>query len=189
MVERVNRRDQIVETAAVLFTQQSYAATSVRQIAEAVGCTEAALYYHFKEGKRALLQAVIECNTPDFVIILDNCRQVASLSELIRMYSRGLLEFWQQHGERVQWMMAEFPNLNDGEKTLFNSKKLKFHAELSKLVKPFVQKDEEAESIAWIVMMATFGYQQTFMHLELDKVADFSIAQFSEKLANYLSCC
>lgn len=178
-----------METAAVLFTQQSYAATSVRQIAEVVGCTEAALYYHFKEGKRALLQAVVECNTPDFVTILDNCRQATSLSELIGMYSRGLLEFWQEHGERVQWMMAEFPNLNNDEKALFNSKKLKFHTELSKLVKPFIHKDDEADSIAWIVMMATFGYQQTFMHLELDKLADFSIAQFSEKLANYLSCC
>lgn len=86
-------------------------------------------------------------------------------------------------------MMAEFPNLNDEEKALFNSKKLKFHTELSRLLKPFVKKDDEAEDMAWIVMMATFGYQQTFIHLELNKSADFSIAQFSEKLANYLSYC
>jgi len=58
--QKTNRRDLIVETAARLFIEQGYTATSVRRIAEAVGCTEAALYYHFKDGKRQLLQAVVE---------------------------------------------------------------------------------------------------------------------------------
>ncbi len=47
--KRQNRRDLIIETAAELFQEQGYDATSVRQIAAAVGCSEAALYYLFKE--------------------------------------------------------------------------------------------------------------------------------------------
>jgi AcrR family transcriptional regulator len=66
MSDRINRKDLIIEIASDLFLKQGYEATSVRQIADAVGVTEAALYYHFKEGKRELLQAVFACQMPNF---------------------------------------------------------------------------------------------------------------------------
>ncbi|TLF60415.1 TetR/AcrR family transcriptional regulator [Nonomuraea sp. KC401] len=46
-------RDRLVEAALELFARQGYAATSLRQIAEAVGVRESAIYAHFS-GKQAL---------------------------------------------------------------------------------------------------------------------------------------
>ena len=45
-------RDDILGAARVLFAERGYAATSVREIAEAVGVTKPTLYYHFgsKDG-------------------------------------------------------------------------------------------------------------------------------------------
>lgn len=40
-------REQILDAAAQLFSEQGYAATSTRMIAEAVGVKQASLYYHF----------------------------------------------------------------------------------------------------------------------------------------------
>ncbi len=40
-------REQILDAAAEMFTQQGYAATSTRNIALAVGVKQASLYYHF----------------------------------------------------------------------------------------------------------------------------------------------
>src|ERR1700694_4782548 len=40
-------RQQILDTALTLFTVQGYDATSLRQIADRLGVTKAALYYHF----------------------------------------------------------------------------------------------------------------------------------------------
>lgn len=40
-------REQVLEAAARLFTSKGYAATSTREIAEAVGIRQASLYYHF----------------------------------------------------------------------------------------------------------------------------------------------
>jgi len=54
------QRELIVDVAAQLFIENGYAATSVRQLAEHVGCTEAAMYYHFKNGKHELFQAIPE---------------------------------------------------------------------------------------------------------------------------------
>jgi len=41
-------RTRIQAVALELFTEQGYDATSLREIAERLGVTKAALYYHFK---------------------------------------------------------------------------------------------------------------------------------------------
>jgi len=52
-------RECILETAAKLFSQQGYKGASIRDIAQACGMTNAALYYHFK-NKEDLYLAVME---------------------------------------------------------------------------------------------------------------------------------
>jgi AcrR family transcriptional regulator len=51
-------REQILEVAARLFTSKGYAATSTREIAEAVGIRQASLYYHFA-GKGEIVTEVL----------------------------------------------------------------------------------------------------------------------------------
>jgi len=48
MKEHADTRSRIQEVALELFTEQGYEATSLREIAERLGVTKAALYYHFK---------------------------------------------------------------------------------------------------------------------------------------------
>ena len=52
-------RDRILEVALDLFVEQGYDKTSLREIAEQVGVTKAALYYHFA-SKEAILRALME---------------------------------------------------------------------------------------------------------------------------------
>ncbi|MFE6509170.1 TetR/AcrR family transcriptional regulator [Nocardioides sp. NPDC057767] len=51
-------REQVLEAAASLFTSKGFAATSTREIAEAVGIRQASLYYHFA-GKDEILAALL----------------------------------------------------------------------------------------------------------------------------------
>jgi AcrR family transcriptional regulator len=51
-------RSRILEIATELFTEQGYDATSLRQIAEQLGFSKAALYYHFKSKDEILLALV-----------------------------------------------------------------------------------------------------------------------------------
>ena len=178
MTQRINRRDLIIHTAADLFTKQGYAATSVRQLANAVGCTEAALYYHFKDGKRALLQAVIESKVPDFMSILETCRQAESLSELVLSYVHSVCMYCMDREQHMQWFVSEYPNLSADEKSLFDEKHLMFHTELVKLLRRFVEDEEEANELGWMLICASFGYRQIFVTLGLDKLADFSVNKF-----------
>ena len=52
-------RDRILHVALELFTEQGYDGTSLREIAERLNVTKAALYYHFK-SKEALLLSLME---------------------------------------------------------------------------------------------------------------------------------
>jgi AcrR family transcriptional regulator len=54
---RSDTRQRILDVALGLFTEQGYDGTSLRQIAEKLGVTKAALYYHF-ESKNDILLAL-----------------------------------------------------------------------------------------------------------------------------------
>jgi AcrR family transcriptional regulator len=187
MTDRTNRRDLIVDTAGKLFVERGYEATSVRQIAEAVGCTEAALYYHFKDGKRALLQAVVECKMPDLMGLLDHCREATSLYELITIYGREMAKRGLSQMERMRWLIAEYPNFSEGERALLHAKHVHFHDGLVALIEPFVDTPEEAHELAWTITCASFGYGQLFLNLDLAAVADFPREAMMERLARALS--
>jgi AcrR family transcriptional regulator len=51
-------RDKILDAAISLFSERGYERTSIKQIAQAVGLTESAIYRHFK-GKEDLLGEII----------------------------------------------------------------------------------------------------------------------------------
>lgn len=52
-------RERILEVARELFTEQGYDGTSLREIADRLGFTKAALYYHF-QGKDQIMLALLE---------------------------------------------------------------------------------------------------------------------------------
>ena len=51
-------RDRILDVALERFATRGYAATSVREIVESVGCTKPALYYHFGSKEELFLELV-----------------------------------------------------------------------------------------------------------------------------------
>ena len=58
-MDRGNTKQQILEASLELFSVQGFEATSISQIADAVGVRKASLYSHF-ESKQAILDALVE---------------------------------------------------------------------------------------------------------------------------------
>lgn len=59
MIEKGNTKQLILETALEMFSVQGYEATSISQIADAVGIRKASMYSHFM-GKQDILDALLE---------------------------------------------------------------------------------------------------------------------------------
>lgn len=172
MPDRPNRRDLIIHTAATLFLENSYNATSVRQIAEAVGVTEAALYYHFKDGKRGLLQAVLEHYMPNLIIVGEQCASAPTLADFVRQFIASQdTEHNRQNFDRLRWVLLEYPNLSAEEQAIFHHKAQSTHAKLAALVRHYVSDAAKASKLAWLLIALLFGYGQMFFSMGLMGVA------------------
>jgi len=83
-------RERIQRVALELFTEQGYEATSLREIAERLGVTKAALYYHFKT-KEDIVTSLVEGQVANLNDLLDwvqdQPRTVETRREFIRRYA------------------------------------------------------------------------------------------------------
>lgn len=187
MPDRANRREVILEAASELFLKHGYSATSIRQIADQAGVTEAAIYYHFKDGKRELLRVVTEHNTPTMTHLLDECREAATLYELLTTWARAMAQNAPHRHERFRWLLLEFQQLDAEERAIFHERQMRYHDEITTLIQRFAADDTEAHHIAWLMTCSAFGYGQLFVSLDLQSVAEVSGRELIETLIKALA--
>ena len=75
-------RERILDVSLELFNEQGYDKTSLREIAERLGVTKAALYYHFERKEDILLELHLRLhalgwNALDYLDSLDSDQQLA----------------------------------------------------------------------------------------------------------------
>lgn len=85
-------RERILDVALDLFTEQGYDKTSLREIAEALGFTKAALYYHFERKEDILLALHLRMHELGRGA-LDGFTQLDSADSTTAAWSRLLDEF------------------------------------------------------------------------------------------------
>jgi len=84
-------QEQILEAAKRLFIRHGYHGLSMRQIAEAVGVSKAALYYHF-DDKEKLFLAILDDNLTEIETLIGNVeRRSQDSRERIRDFVRSIL--------------------------------------------------------------------------------------------------
>jgi AcrR family transcriptional regulator len=183
MPERENRREKILEAASVLFMERGYQATSVRQIAETVGCTEAALYYHFKAGKRELLQQVVNVAEVDLNVSLAEIQAATSLRDLIERYGDVLVKI---RGGRLQktirWMTLEMRHLSPDERETFYQPLLEFHQAVRDVAGRYVSDPVKADNMAWLLICTGFGFRQIFDDMELGRRVNMDVRKLYDLL-------
>ncbi|MFJ7245775.1 TetR/AcrR family transcriptional regulator [Kitasatospora sp. NPDC098652] len=93
---RSDTRARIIEVSLELFSEQGYEQTSLREIADRLGVTKAALYYHFKTKDDIVLGIVERMAAPiDEIIAWGREQQSWSpemRDEMIRRYADGMSE-------------------------------------------------------------------------------------------------
>lgn len=68
--QRADTRGEIIDSAMRLFAEQGYDKTSLREIADAVGVTKAALYYHFRT-KEDIVESALRDYTGELTSLID----------------------------------------------------------------------------------------------------------------------
>lgn len=104
-----NTRERILEVALGLFVDHGYDKTSLREIAEAIGVSKAALYYHFRTKEDILLALVDGVTAPGKAVFeelaagpVDLARWGATIDAVVDlMFSRRRLFLLIERNRRV----------------------------------------------------------------------------------------
>ena len=89
-------RQQILETAQRLFTELGYDATSLQMIADELGLTKAAVYYHFR-AKREILHATMQPEMQRLEALLDEAATIRGRRARIDHLVDGFVDFLVRH--------------------------------------------------------------------------------------------
>lgn len=189
MRESTELKETILHQAEELFAAQGFAGTSIKQIANASGCTTAALYYYFPDGKSQLLREVVQCSFSSKRMLLAEVGQdAASLSEWLRAFGRAAMRSFGEMQRRDSWLEVEMHQLGPVELAALQEHGQLMHQALTKQIARFVSEQGRASRLAWMLMCAVFGYGQLFLSRGVHRLADFDVDAFVEALAETVGC-
>lgn len=184
MRDSTDLKETILRESQDLFAAHGYAGTSIKQIASASGCTTAALYYYFSEGKGQILREVVRSSfSPQLTTVIQAGRDATSLGEWVRVFSNVALQSIHDMQRRQTWIEPEMHQLGDNERAIIHQNLLDAHQQIAIEIARFVEDEAKANKLAWILIMALFGYGKMFKGLELGRVSDFSANAFVETIA------
>ena len=185
MTESHSLKVLIIERAGELFREQGYAATTIKQIAKAAGCTTAALYYYFEDGKQHILREVIRRSAHKGEVS-SQLSQADSLEEFVVDLGNNLAGRFPKDADRFNWIMLQFPTLPEEEKRIVQDQVIARQRELQEHIRRYVADDRTAERLAWLVFCSYLGYQQIFTKMEVGQRVDLGMEEYSRFLAQVM---
>ena len=115
MKAAVNRRDEILDVARELFARHGYAATSMRDIADADGIKASSLYSHFR-SKAEILRLVVTPFTDDVVQAQLRTLGVGGTGrQQLRSMAGAVLAVCIAHDRAMSILHYSWPQIRDSE--------------------------------------------------------------------------
>lgn len=187
MNDNRNLRDKIIEKASALFRRNGYRATSNRQISSAAGCTTAALYYHFENGKSHILREVIYSNIKDPSGIREKVKDCKDLNEFLLKLTEMMVQEIPRITDSLVWLLLEFPRLPEEERRILKEHIINFHNVIESELRRFITKEEDLANLAWISICAFFGFHQLFLKMGIGSIVRLDIKEFGNSLTKVLN--
>ena len=183
-------KDKILKYALKLFSSKGYKATTVRDIAGAIGIKQSALYNHFK-NKDEILETLISNLTSSAIVTLFDDKEVQELHKQGKSLLMSiattfkLISFDGQNEALFKLLMQEIYN-NEHIRDIYNE--YYYHENVKKLSTLFfmMMQDEMIKSsdpllLANEFFAPLFFYQMQVSLLKLDKKSTSSVVSLFEK--------
>jgi len=187
MREGTDLKETILRKANELFVVQGYAGTSIKQMATASGCTTAALYYYFPEGKAQILREVVHSTfSQKFTTVIQAGRDATSLEEWVRMFGQAALRSMHDLQRSQTWIELELHQLGAVEQAAIHQQMLDLHRAITMEIARFVADEAMADQLAWTLPCVFIGYGQMFLSRKLNQVTEFDPASFVQMIARLI---
>ena len=137
-----DRKEEILKTASILFSERGYNAVSMRDLAEALGIKAASLYNHIS-SKQELLSTIIISVAEDFTtgmneIISSKKSTVEKLNQVIDLHVRITIE----NSKDLYSLNNDWMHLKDPDLSYFKDMRNGYEENFRKILKQGVKKKE-----------------------------------------------
>ena len=151
--KRNNRKDVILNSAAILFKAKGYAATSMRDLAEEVGIEAASLYNHIS-GKAQILEEIIEKIANDCLSDLQEIEKtdVSSLNK-IELFLRAHIKLMIYRFEEYFVMVNEWIHLDHEALQNFINNRKRYIGKVESILQEGIHKGEIKNLLPYTVVL------------------------------------
>jgi AcrR family transcriptional regulator len=182
MRETSELKETILNVASDLFARNGYAATSIKQIAKAAGCTTAALYYYFEDGKAHILKEVVRSYSSDALSAVDGVDEFDDLPTYLEHLAQCIEQAMPKMRKRLNWLVLELHNLPAEERDQFTGQFVGLHRTIRARLEQYLKDHERANVLAWIIVCAFLGYGQLFQTLGFTDQSAPGMDEFGQML-------
>ncbi|MCH5599873.1 TetR/AcrR family transcriptional regulator [Niabella ginsengisoli] len=147
------KKELILKTAAAMFREKGFAASSMRDLAEKIGIEAASLYNHI-QSKAQILEEIIDGVSDECQLHLDNLEKSKStalekIESLIRFHTKMMMNRFEEYSVMVsQWMHL------DGDKLLrFATNRRDYVRRMEAIVESGIQKGELKSLMPYVVVL------------------------------------
>ena len=150
-------RERILDAARQRFIQQGYQGLSMRQIAQAVGVSKPAIYYHFQD-KEQLFLAVIDAYLDEMEDLLDRIRdEDGTARHQITSIVRDILSLPVEKRAAIHLASQDMAQLSrESQAAIHQAYREKFSGKIQDILRAGIQKGElrpvDPEVAAWTLL-------------------------------------
>jgi len=176
--EARNTRERILDAALERFAAQGYAAASLRQIAQAVGIKESAIYAHF-ESKEAVFRTLCEQMVTPAALIQEMMGSDLAVvarrdpEAVVRQFAQRIIELWNTPRARLFFtvMMREGKLGSDPLSTLLLPGIEQIEAQLGILIHQWMEQgrlrnDFPADHLVWELLAPLANIRALYWHAQ-----------------------
>jgi TetR/AcrR family transcriptional regulator, cholesterol catabolism regulator len=127
------KRERILSTAARLFYEGGYRATSMESIAEELGVTKPFLYYHF-ENKHEILEEIARRMMLLARSVLSSAQETEAESDALARFVRGYTRIARAHKPQLMVLFREVSSFSASTRSLLAQEERAHLAQLAELL-------------------------------------------------------
>lgn len=182
---KASKKELIIQKASAMFREKGYPATSMRDLAEAVGIEAASLYNHI-QSKAEILQEIIfrsanECNVNLDQIESTHIRASRRIEALIRFHVQMMLNRFNDY----YVMINEWQHLSEPYLTNFTTQRRTYVQRLEVIIHDGVRNKELRPIMPYVAMLTILSSVRglEFWHRSNKKI---SPQELEDNMVNYL---
>jgi AcrR family transcriptional regulator len=170
-----NIKERILSEAGPLFIKGGYNGLAMREIAEAVGITKPALYYHFKDKDDLILAMLVSCLEEYLLLLEKSLASASSTREKLRCVVTAILLLPAEKRAMIPLAEHEIGHLSQPSRDQFNQLyRDRFQNKIKQICEAGIESGELREMDARVLSHIFLGMIFPLFHYPAEQVQPFS---------------